>query len=447
MSAEKKPEGAKPAPELKVVANRPKADGAPAPAPAKAKPAVPGAAKPAAPKVAPKIAPKMAPPPGGPVVDSRVEKAIRASQRAKKRLIIASLAGIVALPTLATAGYYAFIASDQYAAQARFSVRGNERISGDMLSVLTGGGAGANVGDSYILQEYIGSRELVDRLQQRVDLESRYATPAADFLTRFSAGDPVEDFVEYWRGMVSAEFDHYTGIITLEVKAFTAEDARLIASAVVEESRSLVNRLSEQSRQDTVSLAQREVQFAEDRLREARGAVAEFRNEQNTVSPVAIAQAHEQLIGQLEGQLVQAEAELSQIASMVGPEAPSRRILESRIAAIRDQIAERKTRVSSGGSAAEGGEGISSQLATFESLETEAEFAQKHYLSALTSLEAARVEAKRDQRYLATFVTPSLPQEALYPLRVTNTVLIFAGSLVVWGISALLYAAIRDHMV
>lgn len=439
MSAETKPDAAKAAPELKVVAS--KTGQAPA--------AAPSAKEPAARPAAPKPPSKGTPAPGGPVVDSKVEKAIRASKRAKRRLIAASLALIVALPTAVTGGYYAFLASDQYAAEARFAVRGAEQLTGDLIGMLTGGsGAASSTGDSYILQEYIESRQLVDRLEERIGLRERYETGAADWYARFSTGLPVEDFVDYWRGMTKAEFDHYTGIITLEVKAFTPEDAQLIAATVVEESRALVNRLSEQSRQDTVALAQREVQFAEDRLREARGAVAKFRSDENTVNPAAIAEAHEKLMGELEGQLAQSEAELDQISKLVGPDAPSRRILESRISAIKDQIAERKTRVSSGGEVnAAGSAGISGQLATFESLETESEFAQKAYLSALGSLEAARVEAKREQRYLATFVTPSVPQDALYPLRVTNTVLVFVGSLIAWGISALLYAAIRDHMV
>ncbi|WP_181707939.1 RkpR, polysaccharide export protein [Chthonobacter rhizosphaerae] len=428
MSAETKPDATKIAPELKVVANQ--------------------SAK--APQAKPAPTSKVTPAPGGPVVDDRVEKAIRASKRTKRRLVAASLALIVALPTIVTAGYYAFLASDQYAAEARFAVRGADQLSGDLLGMLTGGsGAASSTGDSYIVQEFIQSRELVDRLEQRIGLQARYETGAADWLARFWPGQPIEDFVEYWRGMATAEFDHYTGIITLEVKAFTPEDAQLVASVVVDESRALVNRLSEQSRTDTVALAQREVQFAEDRLREAREAVARFRNTENTISPAAVAEAHEKLMGELEGQLAQSEAELEQISQLVGPEAPSRRILETRITAIKDQIAARKSRVSNGGGepGAAGSGGISGQLATFASLETEAEFAQRAYLSSLASFEAARVEAKREQRYLATFVTPSLPQHALYPLRATNTALVLVGSLIAWGISALLYAAIRDHMV
>lgn len=429
MGADPTTKTAKPSPELKVVA----APGGPSPD-AKKKATVPVVSK----------------------SDSRVERAIRAAKRARNRLVMISLVLMVALPTLIAGGYFAFLASDQYASEARFSVRGSEKISADLFGMITGSASsGANVGDSYILQEYIGSREMVDRLEARIGLRERYTNPDADWFARLPSGLPVEEFVEYWQSMVSAEFDIHTGIVTLEVRAFSADDARTIAGAVVEESRALVNRLSEQSRQDMVALAAREVQFAEDRLRDARSAVAAFRSSEQTVDPAAIAVAHETLIAELDGQLAQAEAELAQISGMVGPDAPSRRILEGRIAALKQQISERRTRVSvprenttsTATASAAGPEGLSSQLEEFEKLQTESEFALKAYVSALASLEAARIEAKRDQRYLASFVQPSLPEHAAYPLRLLNTILVLAAALVMWGISALLYAAIKDHSV
>lgn len=441
MTAGRKPDAPKPAPELKVVAKKP----------AKPKPAEPAleGKDTIVPAPAPKIPGPIPRPPAPPVVDKRIEAAIRKSKAAKRRLITVSFALMVALPTLIGAMYFLLIASDQYAAEARFSVRGSEQTSTDVLGMLSGGASSsANTGDSYIVQDYIGSRELVDRLEARIGLRAKFDTPAADWWARFPASEPVEEFLPYWQDMTTVNYDHYSGIISLEVRAFSPEDARQIAAAIVDESRGLVNRLSEQSRLDTVAFAQREVQFAEERLREARAAVTRFRNAENTVNPAAIAQAHEALIAELDGQLNKAEADLRGLEGLVGPEAPSRRILENRIAAIKSQIAERRTRVGTGETAVDGtSQGISAQLAAFQDLETETEFAQKAYLSSLASLESARAEAKREQRYLATFVSPSIPQDATYPLRYLNTLLVLVGSLVLWGISALLYAAVKDHMV
>jgi capsular polysaccharide transport system permease protein len=63
----------------------------------------------------------------------------------------------------------------------------------------------------------------------------------------------------------------------------------------------------------------------------------------------------------------------------------------------------------------------------------------------LSSLERARLEADRQQRYVTAFVRPTLPQEALYPKRILASVTVFAISLVLWALGVLIVYAIRDH--
>ena len=63
----------------------------------------------------------------------------------------------------------------------------------------------------------------------------------------------------------------------------------------------------------------------------------------------------------------------------------------------------------------------------------------------MSTLEKARIDASQQQRYLATFVRPNLPQEALYPRRLLNTFIVFAGSLLLWALCVLVTYAIRDH--
>ena len=76
----------------------------------------------------------------------------------------------------------------------------------------------------------------------------------------------------------------------------------------------------------------------------------------------------------------------------------------------------------------------------------EREFAEKLYLSALTSLEQARLLANRQQRYLATFVHPYLPDEALYPKRIRNTFFVFISLTLVWALGMLMLQSVRDRI-
>ena len=89
---------------------------------------------------------------------------------------------------------------------------------------------------------------------------------------------------------------------------------------------------------------------------------------------------------------------------------------------------------------------LTGQLAEYEALEVERNFAQQAYASALSSLETARVDASRQQRYLAVYAAPALPQYPLYPRRILNGVLILLGLALTWGIGVLIVYAVRDHI-
>jgi capsular polysaccharide transport system permease protein len=89
---------------------------------------------------------------------------------------------------------------------------------------------------------------------------------------------------------------------------------------------------------------------------------------------------------------------------------------------------------------------LTGQLASFETLETERGFAQQAYASAFSSLEKARIEAGRQQRYLAVYSAPAVPQYPAHPRRWMNSLLLLGGLCAAWGIGALIAYAVRDHM-
>ena len=73
-------------------------------------------------------------------------------------------------------------------------------------------------------------------------------------------------------------------------------------------------------------------------------------------------------------------------------------------------------------------------------------FAEKAYEAAQASLERARVEAGREQSYLAVYVAPAIPQDAIYPRAMINTIAVLLLSALAWGIGALLFLTVRDHI-
>lgn len=380
-------------------------------------------------------------------------------KQVRRRLLLASLFLFVFVPGFLGGLYFAFIASERYVSGAGFAVRGVDGVAsagGDFLGALTGlASTGTTTTDSYILMEFLQSRELVERLIGDYEFRQAYGNDSVDFLYRLDLDAPIEDVVDYWGWMITPSFDSTSGILNFEVEAFDPDDAQRIAALILKYSGELINRLSEEARYDAVKFSNEEVSKAEVRLRVVRNQLRNFREEENAIDPAKNAEVQIGLIGELEGRLIEVRSRLSVLKGTIDDSSPTVQQLKRQEAALMEQIAAKQGEIGGAGPGAAGqatpggarvATPLSSLLADYESLEVEKEFAQQAYVTALASLERARAEADRQQRYLAVFNTPSYPEDAIYPRRSLNIFLLFVALLAAWSIGTLIVYSVRDHL-
>ena len=85
-------------------------------------------------------------------------------------------------------------------------------------------------------------------------------------------------------------------------------------------------------------------------------------------------------------------------------------------------------------------------MGSYEQLESERGFAEKAYQHALEALDRSRMNADRQQVYIASFVQPSLPEEALYPKRLRAVGIALFLSCAIWLIGAFTVQTVREHL-
>lgn len=391
-----------------------------------------------------------------PLPERKAGKALQAAssgirpREKRRRILAASYALCVLIPVLVGALYFTLLASDRYVSGAGFTVRGiNASVGGDFIGAVTGlASTGSTTSDSYILLHFLKSRDLVERLEQELPFRAIYAeSSGADFLSRLDPTLDIEHVVEYWDQRIHTAFDSTSGIITFQIEAFAPTDAQRLAASVLTHARELVNELSSQARQDSVAYAEAEVKRAETRLTKALGALRQFREGQNALDPAGAARIELELVGELEKQLAEVRARIATLKGSVDADSPSMRNLGRQADALDKQIKERRNAIGTGDGTVDAQRtALTGQLAEYETLEVERNFAQQAYTSALASLEKARVEADRRQRYLAVYSSPAVPQYPLYPQRLLNCFLLFSGLSLIWGIGVLIVYSVRDHI-
>lgn len=365
--------------------------------------------------------------------------------------IVGGFLALVAVPSVVSTGYMAFIAADQYHSFSSFSVRSIEAApSSDLLGMFSQSSSGSTLSDSYVLVDFILSERMVQMVDEAFGLDAVFARQGMDFFYGISPDMPIEDRLAYWRNMVTVNFDQTSGIMDLQVKAFSPEMSQKVADFVIAQSEKLINDLSLTARNEVLKTARDEVQTAEDRLTQTRASLRSYRDASQEADPVEGAKLAAQLIGSLEEQLVKLKTELSTALTQMGSNTPRVRLIRSQISSLEDQIAKERQRFGSGVSG-KGGRStgqatdVAGRIALYESIQTQNEFAERAYTASLASLEKARVEAGAKQRYLAVFIKPTLSQMAQYPHRLLNPILVTLAGLLLWGVAVMVFYNIRDR--
>ncbi len=351
------------------------------------------------------------------------------------------------IPSIICVSYYSFVASDRYAAGAGFVVRGLKNSGpSDLISSFTGlTSAGSTTSDSYVIKKFIESPDLVRELDEELDLRAHYSNPSIDWVSRFNNQLSFEEFVEYWKWRSTTTYDSSTGIVSFEVQAFDPQMAKRLADAILALTTKLVNGLSEQARNDSLAFIALEVDLAEERLRKVQQRIRDFRSRNGSIDPALNSELDAKLISSIESELSGVRARISALSKEVSSSSPIIRQLKNKESALIQQIKKHRKAIGDSGGRA-GATPTASVIAEFESLQIEQTFAQQRYSSALTSLESARMEADRKQRYLAVYSRPFVPEEALYPERIRNALLGTILFFVFWVIGTLITLAVRDHL-
>jgi capsular polysaccharide transport system permease protein len=350
---------------------------------------------------------------------------------------------IVGLPTLLAGVYYFAISSDLYLSEVKFLVRGPAKSPGNSISALLSSAAISSVPeDTHAVHEYLLSRDAVRRLERENDLRMLLGRPEGDLISRFPG-------VMYWRQdfealyatysrFVSVEIDSMSGVSTLRVKAYRPEDAQRIAQALLAFGEQLVNTLNERARHDALSVFQREVDHIEHRIADIQTQLTAYRVREKMLDPKTASSGPIELLAQMGTQLANAKAQLAQVMKS-SPNSPQIPLVRTRIAALEKLMVEERAKVTGDSNS------VATALGEYERLDVQRILAEKQLASAFASLEAARLEAQRQQLYLETIAQPNLADYPLYPKRIVSFVTLVAACLVAYGITWLLVAGVREH--
>ena len=371
----------------------------------------------------------------------RIQREIARRRRRKLMLLGARLGVFVLLPTLICLYYFAFVATPSYATKSEFIVQQAETATtgGGLL----GGTSLATSQDSILVQDFLTSRGALQRLDAEYGYRAHFSDPSIDSLQRIAGDASNEDLYAHYQNNVMVGYDPTEGVLRMEVSALTPDMSRVFSEALIGYAEERVDQITERKRADQMRGADQTFEEAETRMVEAQERVLALQEQMGVIDPQSETAGLMGQINNLETQLTEKRLQLSQLldntrpnqARVAGAEGDISR-LQTLIADLRSQLTQETSSESS----------LASMTSRLRMAEVDLETRTMMMQESLQQLEAARIEANRQVRFLSVGVTPVPPDEPTYPRVFENTLIAFFIFGAIYLMASVTAAILREQV-
>jgi len=352
--------------------------------------------------------------------------------------------GMVVVPLLVAAVYYAAFSVDRYVSGAQVVVRqdgSNQAAAVPGLATLLTGTNPASREETLYLREYITSMDMMMLLENDLQWVEKYSEQKSDPFFWISKDADREDLLKYYQRMVTAHYDETTGLLRVEVQAFSADFAEQMLRTILNASEHFVNEVSHSIAREQMAFAKGELENARQLYTKRKTQLLEFQNTNKVLDGKSSAQSRATIIAELESQHTKEQAVVTELMFKLKVDSPQVRLQKQKVNALAQQLSFEKRLLVS----APDGEQLNVVASRFQQLTLDAGIAEESYKTAVAALDNARIEASKKIRTLVTVVSPNTPQLALYPERIYNLATILLGLLMLYGITRFILASIEDH--
>ena len=360
-------------------------------------------------------------------------------------LIVFSPTQLLLIPILAAGIYFYGIARDRFVTRSDFVIRKAEdatNADGSSLGSLLGRSNQLSLEDARYLKTYLQSPQVLSDLSRTFDLDKAYARNDKDPFAGIPPGLSAEKRLEFFKKQVVVVLDELSGAVVLRTVGLDPASSHDLNHFMLAKSEEFVNRLNQ-------DISVKQLNFAEEELRRARGKVEQAKNRlidyQNAnsvvIDPKSEAGLATATISKLQERLVDRKVELATLKRQYkDPREPEVLAVADEAKELEQQInQERRSLV------ATDGRNFNRKAAEVIKLESEVSFATDTYKLALTSVEKARVESKRQQKFMALLSAPQMPEDPQNDWRTRGFITVVVSCLVMFGLSKFVLGMQASH--
>ena len=322
-----------------------------------------------------------------------------------------SLVQVLLVAIAAGAIYFYGVARDRYVTRSDFVIRKAEDATnsdGASLGSLLGRSNQLSLEDARFLKTYLQSPQVLNDLSRTYNLDVAYARSARDPFAGIMPGQSQEKRLSFFQKQVAVSLDEISGAIVLRTVGLNPKASFDLNRFMLAKSEQFVNRLNQDISLKQLRFAEAELQRARTNLELAKNRLITYQNANAVViDPKGEAELASVTISKLQERLVDKKVELATLRRQYkDPREPEVLAIADEARELEQQIAQEKRSLISSS-----GRNLNRKAADVVKLESDVTFATDTYKLALTSVEKARVESKRQQKFMALLSAPQMPED------------------------------------
>lgn len=322
-----------------------------------------------------------------------------------------SVSKLLLIPIIFSGIYFYFIARDRYVTRSDFVIRKAEdndtNMDGSGLATLLGKGNQLSLEDARFLKTYLQSPQVLADLERTYNLDQAYAQVGMDRFAGIKPGLSKEKRLNFFKKQVAVSLDELSGAIVLRTVGLDPKASFNLNRFMLAKSEQFVNRLNQDISQKQLGFAESELIRARNNLNRAKNRLLVYQDSNTVIDPKNEAELAGQTISKLQEKLVELRVELATLKRQFKDPA------EPEVAAVADQVRELEQQIQKEQRSlvSSKGRNLNRKAADVLRLESDVNFATDSYKLALTSVEKARIESTRQQKFMALLSAPQLPED------------------------------------
>ena len=347
---------------------------------------------------------------------------------------------------LATSAFYCFaIGRDRYTSVSEFVIQQAAPLETSSASVLAGAAAAPQVLTSLVdgqyLQVYLASSEVKNRLfPNSVSLEKDYKQSFPDVFSGLSTGSSSPQQLSFYRKQLQISPQPLSGSVIIRTVGYAPEQAFSLNQSLILQSRRFVNEVNQSINADQNIFAKKEVELAENNLKEASRRLEIFQDKFGQLNVASEQAATSSFISELESRLVDSKVEEATLRRQYrDPNAPEVSFVADQVRELEKQITKERQK-----SVSEYGSDLNSLAIQESSLLSNVEFATESLQSARLAADNSRRESQRQLKFVVMLSQPQRPVAPDQNWRWQS----FLGSIgiivVAWGVGGFILAAMKE---